>query len=503
VLIVGAGMAGIGMAIRLLAAGQPDIVVLEKADGVGGTWRENTYPGCGCDVASVMYSYSFAPNRRWSRMYAGQPEILDYVRQVAEDYDVEPYIRFNTEVVSYEFDESSDRWSVRTRSGEEYRPRIVILAHGALHRPNIPDFPGLSRFAGSIFHSAEWDHSVDLRGKRVSVIGTGSSAAQFVPEIVDTAARVDVFQRNPHWVLPKADRPLSDVERRLFRMLPLVQRFYRGVAYWTHELPVLAFMNPRFVKLLDMAARRTLAKQVPDPELRAKLTPDYQIGCKRILLTNDFYPALQRPNVSLVTEGIQEFTSGGIRTVDGELHEADVVILGTGFATDNRCADEHIVGRAGCTIQEAWQDGMTSYLGMTVAGFPNMFMIMGPNSGGGAQSILFVIEAQLRYIVECLRMMKARRATRLEVRAYVQREFNTWLHGKLARSVWNTGGCHSWFLDHTGRNRQSWPGTGTSYWKATRRPDPNAFTLTGPADRTPAWPRIPERIDRQQPTALS
>jgi cation diffusion facilitator CzcD-associated flavoprotein CzcO len=478
VLIVGTGFAGLGMAMKLLEAGHSDFVLLEKADGVGGTWRENTYPGCACDVASVMYSYSFAPSRTWSRMYAGQPEILDYIKGVVKDRDLEPYIRFNTEAVSYEFDEESDRWSVRTRSGQEYRPRIVVLAHGALHQPNIPDLPGMGRFKGTLFHSAQWDHSVDLRGKRVAVIGTGSSAAQFIPEIAGTAAHLDVFQRSAHWVLPKADRPLKDFERKLFRTLPLVQQLYRLVAYWTHELPVLAFLNPKLLKVLEMAALRTLAKQVPDPELRAKLTPDYKIGCKRILLTNDYYPALLRPDVDLITAGIEEFTETGIRTADGQEHEADVVILGTGFSTENRCATEHIVGRDGITIQEAWRDGPTAHLGTTVAGFPNMFMLMGPNSGGGAQSILFVIEAQLHYVVECLRLMRKRRATRLEVLEHVQRAFNTRLHGKLAGSVWNSGGCHSWFLDSTGQNRQSWPGTGTSYWRATRRPDPGAFALT-------------------------
>ncbi|WP_052396842.1 NAD(P)/FAD-dependent oxidoreductase [Kutzneria sp. 744] len=486
VLIVGSGMAGLGMAVKLLAAGQRDFVILEKADSVGGTWRENTYPGCACDVASVMYSYSFAPNRNWSRMYAGQPEILDYIRRVVKDHDLEPFVRFNTEAVSYEFDEAADRWHVRTRSGEEFRPRIVVLAHGALHLPNRPDFPGMERFGGAVFHSAQWDHSVDLKGKRVAVIGTGASAAQFIPEIVGQAAHVDVFQRNAHWVLPKADRPLSDRERKAFRLAPFVQRLYRLAAYWTHELPVLAFLHPRFVKILEIAARRTLDKQVADPVLRAKLTPSYQIGCKRILLTNDYFPAMQQPNVDLVTSGVAEFTKTGIRDSDGELHRADVVILGTGFSTDNRCAHEHIVGRGGETIQHAWRDGMTAYLGMTVSGFPNMFMVMGPNSGGGAQSILFVIEAQLHYIVECLRLMKTRGATRLDVRAEVQRKFNSWLHGKLSRSVWNTGGCHSWFLDHTGANRQSWPGTGTSYWRATRRPDPDAYALTAVPRAVPA-----------------
>ncbi|MFE3325694.1 flavin-containing monooxygenase [Streptomyces sp. NPDC059176] len=494
VLITGTGLAGLGMAMKLLDAGHSDFVLLEKADGVGGTWRENTYPGCACDVASVMYSYSFAPNRGWSRMYAKQPEILDYVKGVVKERDLERYIRFNSEAVSYEFDEESDRWRVRTRSGQEYRPRIVVLAHGVLHKPNVPDLPGMDRFEGALFHSAQWDHSVDLKGKRVAVIGTGASAVQFIPEIAGTAAHVDVFQRNAHWVLPKADRPMREAEQKLFRAVPFVQRLYRLAAYWTHELPVLAFLNPKFVKVLELVARRTLEKQVPDPELRRKLTPTYQIGCKRILLTNDYYPTLLRDDVDLVTSPIAEFTESGIRTADGDLHEADVVVLGTGFSTDNRCADEHIVGRGGLTIQDAWRDGMTAHLGTTVAGFPNLFTLMGPNSGGGAQSILFVIEAQLHYVIECLRMMRRQRATRIEVRADVQRAFNARLHAKLGRSVWNTGGCHSWFLDHTGHNRQSWPGTGTSYWRATRRPDPRAFTLTA-GDGARPLRAVPDPVD--------
>lgn len=483
VLIVGTGLAGVAMAIKLLEAGERNFVILEKSDGVGGTWRENTYPGCACDVMSMMYSYSFAPNTGWSRMYAGQPEILDYIRRVVKEYDLEPYIRFGSEAVSYEFDAAADRWVVRTAGGEEYRPRFVVAAHGALHQPNIPEFKGRDRFTGPVFHSAQWDHSVDLTGKRVAVIGTGASSAQFVPEIAGTAAHIDVFQRNPHWVLPKPDRPVSNTELRLFKTFPGLMKIYRNIAYWTHEVPVLGFFNPRLLVLLKWASLRNMRKQVPDPSLRAKLTPSYTIGCKRILLSSDFYPALARPDVDLITAGIEEFTESGIRTADGELHEADVIILGTGFATANRCATEHIVGRDGITIQEAWRDGMQAYLGMTVAGFPNFFMIMGPNSGGGSQSILFVIESQVRYIVKCLKLAANRGSTRLEVDGGVQHRFNDWLHRKLDRSVWNSGGCHSWFLDESGRNRQSWPGTGTSYWRAVRTPDAEAFRLTAAGQR--------------------
>ncbi|WP_240772218.1 NAD(P)/FAD-dependent oxidoreductase [Nocardia sp. CS682] len=483
VLIVGTGLAGVGMAIKLLEAGERNFVILEKADGVGGVWRENTYPGCGCDIMSMMYSYSFAPNTDWTRMYAPQPEILDYIRRVVKDYELEPYIRFQSEAVSYEFDATSDRWVVRTADGDEYRPRAVVAAHGALHVPNIPEFKGRDTFKGPVFHSAQWDHSVDLTGKRVAVIGTGSSGVQLVPQIADTAAHVEVFQRTPHWVLPKLDRPVSTLEQRLFKAFPGAMKIYRNAAFWLHEAPVAGYFHPRLNTLLKWMSLHQLKKQVPDPELRAKLTPSYTFGCKRILFSSDFYPALQRPDVSLITEGIEEFTEAGIRTADGALHEADVVVLGTGFATGNRCADEHIVGRDGLTIQQAWRDGMQAYYGMTVAGFPNFFMIMGPNSGGGAQSILFLIESQVRYIVKCLRMMEDRGSTRLEVRDEVQREFNTWLHGKLDKSVWVSGGCHSWFLDHTGRNRQSWPGTGTSYWRATREPKADAFELSGSGRR--------------------
>jgi cation diffusion facilitator CzcD-associated flavoprotein CzcO len=494
VLIVGTGLAGVGMAIALLEAGERNILLLEKADDVGGTWRDNTYPGCACDVMSAMYSYSFAQYPGWTRRYAGQPEILDYIRRIVKEYELEPYIRFRSEAVSYEFDSPSDRWVVCTAAGDEYHPRFVVAAHGALHNPNIPEFEGRERFTGPVFHSARWDHSLDLTGKRVAVIGTGASAAQFVPAIAGTAAHIDVFQRTPHWVLPKPDRAVKDIERRLFALFPGLMKVYRNIAYWTHEVPVLGFFHPRLLFPLQWISLRNLRKQVPDPRLRAKLIPSYTIGCKRILLSSDFYPALTRPDVSLVTSGIEKLTESGVLTADGELYEADVIILGTGFSTADRCADEHIIGRDEITIQDAWRDGMQAYLGMTVHGFPNFFMIMGPNSGGGSQSILFVIESQVRYIVKCLRMLRKQGLSRMEVRADVQREFNHRLHSRLARSVWNSGGCHSWFLDHTGRNRQSWPGTGTSYRRAVRRPRPEAFVMSGtpapvPCHVQPSAPR--------------
>ncbi|MGF7121479.1 DUF4873 domain-containing protein [Rhodococcus sp. BE178] len=483
VLIVGTGFSGLCMAIRLKEAGIDDFVILEKASEVGGTWRENTYPGCGCDVMSLMYSFSFAPNRRWTRMYARQPEILDYIRRIVDDYDLAPHIRFDSAVVAYDFDEATDRWAVRTAAGDVYRPRIVAAGPGPLHKPSIPAFPGRDRFTGNVFHSAEWDHSVDLTGKRIAVIGTGASAVQFVPEIAKQAAHVDVFQRTAHWVLPKLDRAITPTEKHLFRTVPGVQKTYRGAIYWSHESLIAGFMHPRLMGALERAARGLLRHQVRDTALRATLTPDYTIGCKRILVSSNYYPTLQRENVDLVTSGIAEFTETGIRTDDGAAHDADVVVFGTGFEIADRFASEHIVGRGGLSIQEAWRDGMEAYLGVAVSGFPNFFLMMGPNSGGGNQSIVFVIEAQAHYILECLKLMDGHEATRIEVRGGTQRDFNRRIHQKLAGSVWNSGGCDSWYLDRTGRNRAVWPGSSASYWLRMRRPGVDDFDLSSAEDR--------------------
>lgn len=477
IVIVGAGHSGICAAVNLLKSGVRDFVVLEKAAGPGGTWRYNTYPGCACDVTSLMYSYSFAPNRDWERMYSTQPEIQRYIGEVFDRFGLAAHTRFGTEVLSYTFDDATDRWHVETSTGEVLTPRVVIAGIGALHKPSTPVFEGVEEFEGELFHSARWDESVDLTGKRVAVIGTGASAVQIVPEIAGQAKKVSVVQRTPQWVLPKHDRPLNRVERFLFRALPASQKLYRYFAYWTHELAIIAFMHPPLLRIVKWLSLRNLRKQVPDPALRARLTPDYTIGCKRILLSSDYYPALLRDDVELVDSPITRFEPSGLRTEDGVLHEVDVVVFATGFATDNRLAEERIVGRGGLTIQEAWRGGMRAHLGTTVAGFPNFFLMMGPNSGGGSQSILFVIEAQAHYIARCVRMMRAERATRLEVRADVEREFNTRLHARLARSVWNSGGCDSWFLDRSGHNRQAWPGSSVNYWRYTRRPRREWFHL--------------------------
>jgi cation diffusion facilitator CzcD-associated flavoprotein CzcO len=481
VLVVGAGFGGLCAGIKLLEAGITNFVILEKADSVGGTWRENTYPGAGCDVMSLMYSLSFAPNKRWTRMYAKQDEILDYLQRTTKAHGLDSHLRLGREAVSSVFDETSDTWALCTAGGERYHGRVVIAAPGPLHVPSIPDFDGRHDFGGVAFHSAEWDHDFNPAGKRIAVIGTGASATQFIPHLARSAASLTVFQRTPHWVIPKLDRPISRAEHWLFRNAPGAQRAYRYGIYWSHEAAILGFMHPQLMPALESVARAHLRRQVPDPVLRARLTPTYTLGCKRIVVASDYYPALQRPNVELVTSGIERITESGIRTADGARHQVDAIIYGTGFQVSDRMADAEVVGRDGLTVQQAWRDGMQAYLGVAVHGFPNYFLIMGPNSGGGHQSIVFVIEAQVRYIVECLRLMEQTASTRIEVRRSTQQLFNERIHAKLAGSVWNSGGCHSWYLDEGGKNRAAWPGSSVSYWRRMRRPVPSAFDLSSGA----------------------
>ncbi|TCO46612.1 DUF4873 domain-containing protein [Actinocrispum wychmicini] len=491
VVVIGAGFAGLCMAVKLKEAGLHDFVVLEKAGRVGGTWRDNTYPGAGCDVMSLMYSFSFAPNRSWTRLYAGQREILDYVDRIVADNELAPYIRLNTEAVGFTFDEATDHWTIRTGSGEEITARMVVVGQGPLHHPKIPDIPGLAEFTGPMFHSARWDHSFDVTGKRIAVIGSGASAIQFVPKIAGSAGNVTVFQRSPQWIIPKPDRRLSTLERGLFRFVPGVQRAYRYGVYWFLESTTPGFLNPRYMKALQALARGHLTRQVRDPSLRAKLTPDYVVGCKRVLVSSDYYPTLARANVDLVTSPITAVSADAVVTADGTRHEVDAIVFATGFHVTDIVSKMDITGPGGLTLRAAWRDGMTAYLGVAVAGFPNLFMLMGPNSGGGNQSIIFMIEAQVRYVMRCLRLMGRSDAGRIAVKPHVQDRFNRWVHRRLRGSVWNAGGCTSWYLDETGVNRAAWPGSSASYWWRTRAPKEHHYVLTplaGELDETHRGP---------------
>ncbi|MGV0737789.1 FAD-dependent oxidoreductase [Mycobacterium syngnathidarum] len=483
VVVIGAGFAGLCAAITLRRNGIDNFVILEKGDDVGGTWRENTYPGAACDVMSHMYSFSFAPKTDWTRGYARQPEILDYLRDVTESHDLRRSIRFGVEVVSEVFDDDGDQWTVTSESGEVFTARVVIAGTGPLHIPNIPALLGADRFAGSTFHSARWDHSLDLAGKRVAVIGTGASAVQFIPRVAERAAHVDVFQRTPSWVLPKLDRQILGLEQTACRAIPGLRRLMRAGIYFSHEALIGVFLKPKYMPIVRSVAKAHLRRQVRDPWLRAQLTPDYEIGCKRIVMDNQFYPALQRANVSLVTKPIEAVTSSGIRTADGVDHGVDVIVYGTGFKVADKYVDQTIVGSGGTTVQQLWRNGPQAYLGMATHGLPNYFMLMGPNTGVGNQSIVFMIEAQARYIAAILRAMRDYTSTRVEVKSHVQQQFNRNLQRASHGTVWTSGGCRSWYLDDDGVNRAIWPGSTLSYWRTTRAINLADFEFTRPEDR--------------------
>ncbi|MEV0619418.1 NAD(P)/FAD-dependent oxidoreductase [Nonomuraea sp. NPDC050404] len=477
IVIVGSGFAGICMGIKLKQAGYHDFVILEKAAEPGGTWRDNTYPGCSCDVPSHMYSYSFELNPGWSRMFAPRREIQDYLRACVAKYGLTPHIRYGRHVVALEYDDTARTWTLTTQNGDTLRPKAVISAIGALHIPKFPEIAGRESFAGPAFHTAEWDHSADLTGKRVAVIGTGASAAQFVPRLAPKARHLTVFQRTAPWLHPKPDFAFSPAARRLLR-LPGTARALRGAIYGALESRALGFaVDPRLMKAHERLALRHLRAQVPDPDLRRALTPDYVIGCKRVIISSDYYPALTRENVSLVTDGITEIRERSLVDATGAEHEADAIVYGTGFRVTEALTDLRISGRDGLKLQDAWRDGVEAYHGIATAGFPNLFFLLGPNTGLGHNSVVFMIESQVHYIIECLRLLSRTQARAVDVRPGAQRAFNERLHARLDPLVWNAGGCRSWYLDEHGVNRTIWPGFSFEYWARTRRVKPGAYEL--------------------------
>jgi cation diffusion facilitator CzcD-associated flavoprotein CzcO len=481
VAVIGSGFAGLGMAIRLKALGVDDFVVLERGDDVGGTWRDNTYPGCQCDVPSHLYSFSFALNPQWTRTFSMQPEIWSYLRRVADDFDVRRHVRFGHDVTAAEWDEASGRWRLTTPHGT-LEADAVVAGVGALSAPSYPDLPGLATFEGAVFHSAKWDHDVDLTGKRVAVVGTGASAIQFVPKLQPAVSHMTIFQRTAPWVMPHPDRPLSRAEQRVYRALPRAQKLMRDGIYWARETTVLAFMHPQLMRHGEKLARRHLAKQVHDTALREKLTPHYRMGCKRVLLSNEYFPALQQPNVDVVTTGISEVRARSIVDVDGVEREVDAIILGTGFKVIDMPFADKVRGRDGKTLTEAWNGKMQAYKGTTIAGFPNYFKLMGPNTGLGHNSVVFMIEAQISYVIDALRTLREQGASTVEVKREVQEAYDAELQRRLRGTVWNTGGCASWYLDAHGRNSTIWPGFTWPFKRRTRRFDAHAYELrTAPA----------------------
>lgn len=471
--IVGCGFAGIGMAIRLKQMGLVSFTVYEAATQIGGTWRANTYPGAACDIPSHLYSFSFEPNPAWSRTFASQPEILAYLRHCVERYALGPHIRLGMRLDEARFDEASGCWRlsiVSAHTREMVEADIVIAANGPLSRPALPDIAGIERFAGTLFHSAEWNHGYPLDGKRVAVIGTGASAVQFVPRIQPRVAQLAVFQRTPPWIMPRRDVPIGERSRELFRRMPFVQRLVRYALYWQHEARALAFVaEPRLAKQPMAFSLAYLARRVPDPALRAKLTPSYRLGCKRVLLSSDYYPALAQPNVELVTSSIREIVADGIVTEDGKHHAFDAIICATGFSFNDAGAPLPVIGAGGEELDARWRrDGPEAYLGTSIAGFPNFFMIIGPNTGLGHNSMIYMIESHIAYIAGCLRTLIKRGAKTMEVTSEAQRGFNARIQRAMRRTIWQTG-CRSWYLAASGRNTALWPGFSFAFRWLTRR----------------------------------
>ena len=489
VAVVGSGFAGLAAAIALRRAGRHDVVVLERADDVGGTWRDNRYPGCACDVPSHLYSFSFAPNPDWSRSFSAQPEIQAYLQRTARESGVLPHVHFGAELLEARWDRAAQRWRLRTSKGH-LTAEVLVSGTGALSEPSIPAIPGIETFAGTSFHSAAWDDAHDLTGRRVAVVGTGASAIQFVPHVQRGAAHLTLFQRTAPWVLPRRDRRITEAEKAVFRRLPVVQKLARGGIYSLRESWILGFAgSPRLMALAEKEATRFLRSQVDDPVLRAKLTPHYRLGCKRVLLSNDYYPALTQPNVDVVTDRVVEVTAAGVvsRSADGirTEHAVDTLIWGTGFRVTDQPVAQRVFDAEGRSLAQHWADaGMQALHGTTVAGFPNLFLLVGPNTGLGHTSIVYVIESQVRYLLAALDTMDRHGLGAIEPRQDEQDRYNARLQSQLAGTVWNAGGCASWYLDRHGRNSTLWPTFTFAFRRAL-----SSFDLT----RYAATPRVPTR----------
>ncbi|MCQ8279343.1 NAD(P)/FAD-dependent oxidoreductase [Acetobacteraceae bacterium KSS8] len=469
VLVVGSGFSGLIMALSLKRRRIP-FLVLEKADGVGGTWRDNTYPGCACDIPSHLYSISSEPNPNWQRTFAPQPEILRYLQGVAAKRGLMPSVRFGAELTGAQWSESDNKWTVRTTDGRRFRGRVLVLAVGALHIPLLPRIPGLDAFEGRTFHSARWDHGYDLAGKEVAVIGTGASAIQFVPQIADKVQHLTVFQRTPPWVLPKGDHAIPTETQTRYGTIPGLRSLHRLRLFGLHEMRHMAMRrHPKAAALGRSLADRHRKRAIKDEALRAALTPRYEIGCKRILQSDDYYPALARDNVRLETTPIARIASDGVVTADGVLHRADAILFGTGFHVTDGFDAMDIRGRDNRSLRETWRGGMSAAYGTAVTGFPNMFVLLGPNTGLGHNSVVLMIEAQVRYVMRRLRQMRMRRLRSIEMSATVQERYQREMDRRLADTVWQAGGCSSWYQDESGRNTTLWPGTVFEYQRRMSR----------------------------------
>jgi cation diffusion facilitator CzcD-associated flavoprotein CzcO len=484
--IIGAGLSGLGMAKMLRADGAEDFVVLERAADLGGTWRDNSYPGCACDIPSVLYCYRDEPKSDWTRAYAPQAEIWDYIRGVVARHDLERFIRFEHELTHAAFDEDRGRWllEIRGPSGEVQRltAGVLISGCGFLADPAIPALPGLESFSGTVFHSARWNHDHALEGRDVAVIGTGASAIQFVPEIQPRVGRLTIFQRTPPWVLPHTNPDVPVAWRDHLARRPRLLALARAMVFSGQEALHLAFQHPRLARVVELQGRANIRRHVADPTLRARLTPDFRLGCKRILRSNAWYPALAQDNVELVSSGIREVLADGVLDGDGGRHKADTLILATGFHVTDPPIAGRIQGRGGRLLADAWDGSPRAHLGMGIAGFPNLFFLLGPNTGLGHNSVLLMIEAQLSYLRRLLGHRASTGASVVEPTEQAQAASVAAVDRGTEGSVWTAGGCTSWYLDRTGRNSALWPGSVRAYERRLGRFDPGEYIWAPPRD---------------------
>lgn len=480
VLIVGSGFSGLCMAIKLREAKMSSFLLIEKSDDIGGTWYDNRYPGCACDIPSHLYSFSFWLSPDWTRMYPGQQEIHDYLKRCVEHFGIGPQMRLNTRFEEGVWNEAENIWEVKASGGLRIKARVLVSGMGALHVPQIPKLPGAEQFAGPAFHSSEWRHEVDLEDKNVAVIGTGASAIQFVPQIAPKVGKLCLFQRTPPWIVPRHDFAIPEKWKKRFRRYWLTMWGFRQYIFWRQEFRVLGFLGNMFVRRkATEIATRFLTRRVKDPARREALTPKYEFGCKRVLVSDDFYPTMNRENVELVTAGIKEICPQSIVTADGVERPVDVLIYGTGFRATEPLIGVRVVGRQGVDLHGAWHERMSAFWGVTVSGFPNLFLLLGPNTGLGHNSVVLMIEAQVRHVMNCLKMMKRRRRSVIEVREEAQKQFVRDVRRRLKGTVWQSGGCKSWYQDQrTGENTTLWPGSVLEYVRKTKRASVEDYALT-------------------------
>ncbi|MCE9670577.1 NAD(P)/FAD-dependent oxidoreductase [Myxococcus stipitatus] len=482
VVIVGAGFSGLGMAIRLRQEGLEDFVVLERAGDVGGVWRDNSYPGCACDVPSHLYSFSFAPNPRWSRAYSPQGEIHAYLRDCVERFGLRPWLRFHHAVEEARWDDAAQLWRIQTSQGA-FTAEVFVFAAGAFNEPLTPKLPGLERFQGKVMHSARWDHDHVLTGRRVAVVGTGASSIQFVPAIQPQVGSLVLFQRTPAWVMPRKDHPIARWVKWLYARVPGMRWLARAFLYSTHEASGLAFLHPWLIRLAQRRALRHLKASVKDPALRAKLRPRYTMGCKRVLISDDYLRSLTQDNVQVVTEGVREVREHSVVTDEGAEHPVDTLIFGTGFHITDPSFARYIRGRDGRTLAEHWAGSMKAHLGMTVHGFPNLFMLLGPNTGLGHTSVILMVESQLAHVLNALRFLEGRDLAAVEPTAEAQAAYVRDLDERMRDTVWSQGGCVSWYMDATGRNSTLWPGFTFSYKHRVVAFEPSEYRAIARHDR--------------------